>query len=180
MSPSGYSRGYGYTFLVLVPQEPDVPASFGVVDLFAGPGGLGEGFAAFQDQGHTPYEIGISVEKEASAHRTLTLSAFLRSFRSETGHLPEDFLKFHAGKTHEPSWGDVDARAWDYAREEASCLELPKGLSLSLRSRRRHYVLAMSPDPSFLVKIRAVDPAVNPVSSCFYKLLSRPPIGHRH
>ena len=47
-----------------------------MVDLFAGPGGLGEGFASLEEEGHVPYQIGISVENEASAHRTLTLRAF--------------------------------------------------------------------------------------------------------
>ena len=56
-----------------------MPATFGIVDLFAGPGGLGEGFASLDVGGHAPFRIGISVEKEASAHRTLTLRAFLRA-----------------------------------------------------------------------------------------------------
>ena len=55
-----------------------MPSTFGIVDLFAGPGGLGEGFASLVEDGHAPFRIGISVEKEASAHRTLTLRAFLR------------------------------------------------------------------------------------------------------
>ena len=60
-------------------QEPDLPATFGIVDLFAGPGGRGEGFASLVNDGHRPFQIGISVEKEASAHRTLTLRAFTTS-----------------------------------------------------------------------------------------------------
>lgn len=50
-----------------------------VIDLFAGPGGLGEGIASYQDQeGHYPFHIGMSIEKEASAHKTLTTRAFFR------------------------------------------------------------------------------------------------------
>lgn len=52
-------------------QEPDLPSTFGIVDLFAGPGGLGEGFASLVEDGHAPFRIGISVEKETSAHLTL-------------------------------------------------------------------------------------------------------------
>lgn len=44
-----------------------------MVDVFAGPGGLGEGFAALVEEGHAPFRIGISVENEAAAHRALTL-----------------------------------------------------------------------------------------------------------
>ncbi len=52
-----------------------------IIDLFAGPGGLGEGFSAYKDEsGERPFKIGLSVEKEASAHRTLQLRAFYRQF----------------------------------------------------------------------------------------------------
>jgi len=101
-----------------------LPATFGIVDLFAGPGGLGEGFASLDVDGHSPFHIGISVEKEKSAHRTLTLRAFLREYRALHRALPQAFVDFHAGQTAEPDWAAVDARAWQHAIEEARCLEL--------------------------------------------------------
>ncbi len=101
-----------------------MPATFGIVDLFAGPGGLGEGFASLDVDGHSPFHIGISVEKEKSAHRTLTLRAFLREYRALHRALPQAFVDFHAGQTAEPDWAAVDARAWQRAIEEARCLEL--------------------------------------------------------
>lgn len=105
-------------------QEPDLPSTFGIVDLFAGPGGLGEGFASLVEDGHAPFRIGISVEKEASAHRTLTLRAFLREYRVRHGVLPKGFIDFHAGLTSEPDWSAVDPGAWRHAVEEARALEL--------------------------------------------------------
>lgn len=47
-----------------------------VVDVFAGPGGLGEGFA-----GHRSgrFEVGLSAEMESSAHSTLRLRAYMRA-----------------------------------------------------------------------------------------------------
>ncbi len=101
-----------------------MPATFGIVDLFAGPGGLGEGFASLDVGGQHPFRIGISVEKEASAHRTLRLRAFLRDHVSRHGALPEAFVKFHATLTEEPDWSEVDATAWTEATTEARCLEL--------------------------------------------------------
>ena len=101
-----------------------MPYTFGVVDLFAGPGGLGEGFASLVEDGHTPFRIGISVEKEASAHRTLTLRAFLREYRARYGDLPRKFVDFHAGRTPEPDWSEVDADVWRHAVGEARALEL--------------------------------------------------------
>lgn len=99
-------------------------ATFGIVDLFAGPGGLGEGFASLVEDGHAPFRIGISVEKEASAHRTLTLRAFLREYRALHGTLPDQFIDFHAGLATEPDWSAVDAEAWQLAIDEARALEL--------------------------------------------------------
>jgi DNA (cytosine-5)-methyltransferase 1 len=105
-------------------EAPDLPATFGIVDLFAGPGGLGEGFASLDVGGHAPFRIGISVEKEASAHRTLTLRAFLRAHQARHGTLPQAFIDFHAGLIPEPDWSEVDAAAWQHATAEAQCLEL--------------------------------------------------------
>ena len=108
-------------------QEPHLPATFGIVDLFAGPGGLGEGFVSLVHDGHAPFAIGISVEKEASAHRTLTLRAFLREYRERHGGSPKQFIDFHAGLRPEPDWTLVDEAAWRAATEEARCLELGTG-----------------------------------------------------
>lgn len=101
-----------------------MPSTFGIVDLFAGPGGLGEGFASLVEDGHSPFRIGISVEKEASAHRTLTLRAFLREYDARHGVLPKEFIDFHAGLASEPDWSAVDAEAWKHAIDEARALEL--------------------------------------------------------
>lgn len=99
-------------------------ATYGIIDLFAGPGGLGEGFAALEENSDHPFRIGISVEKEASAHRTLTLRAFLRQYRDRHGRLPEEYIAFHAGEREEPDWEQVDAEAWQHACSEARQLEL--------------------------------------------------------
>lgn len=101
-----------------------MPSTFGIVDLFAGPGGLGEGFASLRIDDHSPFHIGISVEKESSAHRTLTLRAFLRAYSEKHGVLPKAYVDFHSGQTAEPNWAAVDAVACDHATSEARCLEL--------------------------------------------------------
>ncbi len=59
-----------------------------VIDLFAGPGGLGEGVSSVKDEkGNYPFQIGVSVEKEPSAHRTLTTRAFYRKISKVKGGL---------------------------------------------------------------------------------------------
>ena len=53
-----------------------------VIDLFAGPGGLGEGVSScVHENGNKPFQIGISVEKEPSAHKTLTTRALYRKIK---------------------------------------------------------------------------------------------------
>lgn len=104
-----------------------MPSTFGIVDLFAGPGGLGEGFASLVEDDHAPFRIGLSVEKEASAHRTLRLRAFLREYRAHHDDLPKQFIDFHAGDVPEPDWSRVDANAWQRAIDETLALELGTG-----------------------------------------------------
>jgi DNA (cytosine-5)-methyltransferase 1 len=52
-----------------------------IIDLFAGPGGLGEGFSNCVE--NSPFEIAVSVEYEANAHKTLTLRSFFRKLNTE-------------------------------------------------------------------------------------------------
>ena len=67
-----------------------------VIDLFAGPGGLGEGFSAFRtERSHVPFRIALSVEKELSAHRTLELRAFFRQFDGEP---PQEYYEYLRGQ----------------------------------------------------------------------------------
>lgn len=50
-----------------------------VIDLFAGPGGLSEGFSSCTSpEGNKVFKIGVSVEKDPSAHKTLTTRALFR------------------------------------------------------------------------------------------------------
>lgn len=65
---------------------PRVP----VIDLFAGPGGLGEGFAASTEVGGTSrFNIALSIAKEPMAHRTLELRALFRQF--DHGAAPKEY-----------------------------------------------------------------------------------------
>jgi DNA (cytosine-5)-methyltransferase 1 len=73
------------------------PRSVPVIDLFAGPGGLGEGFSSFRCSGaHAPFRIHLSIEKNPIAHSTLRLRSFYRQF-SETA-VPEQYYDVLRGK----------------------------------------------------------------------------------
>lgn len=57
---------------------PDLKPIVPVIDLFAGPGGLGEGFSAHN--GSVRFNVALSIEKNEAAHRTLQLRSFIRQF----------------------------------------------------------------------------------------------------
>lgn len=65
-----------------------------VIDLFAGPGGLSEGFSAHR--GTCRFRVALSVEKDAAAHRTLELRSFFRQFAS--GQAPEFYYRYIRGE----------------------------------------------------------------------------------
>ena len=67
-----------------------------VIDIFAGPGGLGEGFSSvLQPDGTRAFKIALSIEKDLYAHKTLTLRSFFRQFKP--GHAPAEYYEFVKG-----------------------------------------------------------------------------------
>ena len=64
-----------------------MPVSFPVIDLFAGPGGLGEGFSAYSPLGERGgFDVRLSIEMDAMAHQTLLLRKFFRAFDEPPDH----------------------------------------------------------------------------------------------
>lgn len=94
---------------------------FGIVDLFSGPGGLGEGFCRLRRGGEAVFEIDVSVEKDSVAHSTLQLRSFLRKFG---GELPREYLDFLNGAAPEPDWAALYPDQWASAEAEALNLTL--------------------------------------------------------
>lgn len=69
---------------------------FPVVDVFAGPGGLGEGFASLDDGNGSPrFRSAVSIEQDRFSHKTLHLRHFLRSFPN--GEYPEEYYLYMRG-----------------------------------------------------------------------------------
>jgi DNA (cytosine-5)-methyltransferase 1 len=58
-----------------------------IIDLFAGPGGLGEGFSSLLDS----FLIKLSIEKDENAHQTLELRSFTRQFKKNK--LPKEYYE---------------------------------------------------------------------------------------
>lgn len=95
---------------------------FAIVDLFAGPGGLAEGFSSIRKKdGSRPFRVMLSVEKEASAFETLRLRSFLRQF---PGSFPSEYYRFLNGEISEPDWASLFPEEWRHAQRETVKLEL--------------------------------------------------------
>ncbi|RXV72266.1 DNA cytosine methyltransferase [Burkholderia stabilis] len=101
--------------------------SIPIIDLFAGPGGLGEGFASLKGHGGKAFfEIGLSIEKNSVAHRTLTLRAVFRHLRGTKD--VRHYYSYIRGEITEAAFRSIPsvASAFADAEIEARCLELGK------------------------------------------------------
>ena len=123
-----------------------------VIDLFAGPGGLGEGFSSLlTDAGKRVFKIKLSIEKDEHAHRTLELRAFFREFPPKQA--PEDFYEYLRGKiTREELFKRFPAEARQAANEawmatlgEMPDAEVDKRIKAALGSDNKNWVLIGGP-----------------------------------
>ena len=71
-------------------------AAYPVVDVFAGPGGLGEGFSSLRrGKRGASFRSVLSIEQDEWAHKTLLLRHFLKLFNEN--ELPEDYYRYLKG-----------------------------------------------------------------------------------
>ena len=110
-----------------------------VIDLFAGPGGLGEGFSSLcWPDGRPRFKVRLSIEKSAFAHQTLTLRAFFRQFAS--GKVPGKFYDVLRGlATKDDLFGrfpdqaqSAIAEAWHAELGETSDAEVQRRIAAAL------------------------------------------------
>lgn len=110
-----------------------MPKPVQIIDLFSGPGGLGEGFSScLRPDGSPAYKIAVSIEKDSAAHRTLRLRAFLRQFEQ----FPAEYYSWIAGKSECPEWDKLYPHEWSSAEREAICAELGNPDTTELLSKR--------------------------------------------
>lgn len=126
------------------------PEHIPVVDLFAGPGGLGEGFSSVDGD---PFRIIVSAEMNSSARATLRLRAFYRLLKRRGDDALDSYYRFCNGESDQP-YDDTNVDAWIESAEEARQLELgsPQGneeldrrISAHNLGPDRHWVLIGGP-----------------------------------
>lgn len=98
-----------------------------VIDIFAGPGGLSEGFAA------AGFDIRLSIEKDPLAHQTLELRAFFRQFQ----HVPTDYYNHLRQQMSREALFARHPREAAAASAEAMLAELGVMDATAVRSRIR-------------------------------------------
>lgn len=87
-----------------------------VIDLFAGPGRLGEGFSSIaREDGSRAFKVKLSIEMDEHAHRTLELRAFFREF--PFGQAPDDYYDY---LTRQIDRGELFRRHRDAATKAAN------------------------------------------------------------
>ncbi|MCS4312013.1 DNA (cytosine-5)-methyltransferase 1 [Pseudomonas sp. BIGb0381] len=142
----------------------DLKAPIQIVDLFAGPGGLGEGFTS---SGYGKrFEIVISAEKDPKAWQTLRLRAFYRLLKK---HSPENLSDYYsycndqgAPDTFTPS--QATKALWELAGNEAKCITLgsedgnrtlDKALEAGLNTKRPWVLIGGPPCQAYSIVGRA-------------------------
>ncbi len=105
-----------------------------IIDLFAGPGGLGEGFSALgKPEGRPRFDIHLSIEKDPIAHRTLELRSFFRQFPH--GESPSEYYLYVRGRLNREELFRANANAAGAASREAWWAELGKADTAEVRDR---------------------------------------------
>ena len=125
--------------------------AFPVIDIFAGPGGLGEGFASLKNDDNKPaFKSLLSVEREEFAHKTLVLRHVLRQFNDN--EYPDEYYDYISGcisldvfyKEHKLKFNKAAGTALRWSLEEKNRSSLAKIVQNKL-GRSRRWVLVGGP-----------------------------------
>lgn len=95
--------------------------AFRTIDLFAGPGGLAEGFSS--STGPAEFKIDLSVEMDSAAFATLRLRSFYRNLDPSDR---QDYVDFANGELSLEEVARRHRSAWEQAEAETAMLELGK------------------------------------------------------
>ena len=130
--------------------------SIPVIDLFAGPGGLSEGFSVLSSfkASEVDFQVRLSIEKDPVARKTLRLRSFVRKFPED--ELPEayyDYIRCTDKKDKKkllevlqsfPEWQRADDEAWEAELGKVSPEILHRRIHKAL-NEASHWVLLGGP-----------------------------------
>lgn len=124
--------------------------SYPVIDLFAGPGGLGEGFASLLSGKKYSFKTLASIERDPFAHKTLLLRHFFRNFAPHKP--PKEYYEYLAGSRafddfeniYPKQWADACNSALRISLGEESHRKVKKTISEKLKGHKK-WVLVGGP-----------------------------------
>ncbi|WP_434578660.1 DNA cytosine methyltransferase [Pseudomonas sp. Z5-35] len=93
-----------------------------VVDLFAGPGGLGEGFSSLSEG--RSFDILVSAEMDPFARSTLRLRAFYRALKKYNPTALDDYYYYCETAGVAQPWSSDSYKEWQHADTEARQIKL--------------------------------------------------------
>lgn len=126
-----------------------------VVDLFAGPGGLNEGFTSVADG--SIFQTAASFEMDPVACRTLRLRSALRTVKTAEGAFPASYFEFLDGRmdfdslvahpSMKAAWKDADDEVYNVELGPHNHIVTEEAISRRLRAfdRREDFVLLGGP-----------------------------------
>ncbi len=125
-----------------------------VIDLFAGPGGLGEGFASIRqlkNRHNYAFRTAISIEKDLHAHKTLQLRHFYRAFAPDA--VPDDYYDYLESKIsleelyllHPEEASQAQQTAWWCTLGEESHDNVKKRISRAIGSQKKWILVGGPP-----------------------------------
>ena len=132
-----------------------------MIDIFAGPGGLSEGFSRYADwfdDDEIRFRSVLSIEKDETAVRTLTLRAFYRQF---DGELPPEYWEVVKGQAGVsvlekfPEWKAAQRHVWQAELGVVPNNELHSRIELRLKGADEWLLIGGPPCQAYSLMGRA-------------------------
>jgi len=97
--------------------------TYPIIDLFAGPGGLGEGFSELYNSNDSRvFKSVVSIERDEFAHQTLLLRHFYKSYSRH--EVPDDYYAYLEGKIDKEELIEKNSSHWEHAKDTALRISL--------------------------------------------------------
>jgi len=141
--------------------------SYPIIDLFAGPGGLGEGFASLNNNNISVFKPVASFERDSYAYQTLLLRHFFRTFDPNSSsinyyrYLSGDIEYSMLAELHPEQWNQACSSALRISLGTESHDEVEKIINKKLEGRKKWVLVGGPPCQAYSIvgrSRRANDP----------------------
>ena len=139
-----------------------------VIDLFAGPGGLGEGFSSELRKKQRAFNVALSIEMDPAAYKTLALRSFFRQF--PPGKVPNEYyanLQSESGPeklqaAYPLQWSAAQQTAWLAELGQVPAEVVDERIRASLRGAKQWVLIGGPPCQAYSVIGRSRNRGIDP------------------